>query len=54
MHQFQTIAEMFRSTRGGKHRVGRCEACDEVLSVDEVNVCQDCEFNGRLEEERDN
>lgn len=50
----QTIAQMFKTTRGGKYRQGRCEACDEVLGIDEVGICQDCEFQNQLEEERDN
>lgn len=53
MHM-QTIHEMFQRPRGGKLHATRCEACDEVLGLDEVGICQDCEFNGMLEEERDN
>lgn len=49
----QTIHQMFGNTRGGKHQRGRCEACNDILGVDEVDLCQDCEFQNQLEEERD-
>ena len=54
MHHIQTVSQMFGNTRGGKAQRGRCECCNEILGIDEVNVCQDCEFQGQLEEERDN
>lgn len=49
MH-LQTIQQMF-NTRGGAAQKGRCEVCNEVLSLDECKVCQDCEYQRMLEEE---
>lgn len=49
----QTITQLFRTTRGGKEQAGRCEACNDVLNLDESNVCRECEGDGLLDEERD-
>ena len=48
-----TIAQLFRTHRGGTLQHGRCEACNDVLTVDEANVCRECEHDGLLDEERD-
>ena len=48
-----TIAQLFRSIRGGKEQAGRCEACNDVLNLDESNICRECESDGLLDEERD-
>lgn len=49
----QTIAELFRTTRGGKYRKGRCEACDEELTNTRYGLCEECQDNDLLEEEQD-
>ena len=49
----QTIVELFKTTRGGKYRKGRCEVCDELLTDPKQGLCEDCETNNLLEEEND-
>lgn len=49
----QTIAELFRTTRGGKYRQGRCEVCDEPLTEHRHGLCEDCQQDNLLEEEND-
>lgn len=49
----QTIAELFKTTRGGKYRKGRCEVCDEELMNTRYGLCEDCQRDNVLEEEAD-
>lgn len=49
----QTIAEMFKTTRGGKYRKGRCEACDEPLEGQRQGLCDTCQDNDLLDEEKE-
>ena len=47
----QTIAELFRTTRGGKYQKGRCEVCDEELTHTRYGLCEDCQYNNSPDEE---
>jgi len=49
----QTIAELFKTTRGGKYRKGRCEVCDEALTNGTVGLCEDCQQDNLLDDEQE-
>jgi len=49
----QTIAELFRTTRGGKYRKGRCEVCDEELTQSTLGLCEDCQQDNLLDDEQE-